>query len=334
VLVALIYGAIHPTVYALIYGHLTRTALQSGLYLYFQYEIVQFYTPRKMMRRSPQMHFYLRYAAFQIPERVLGYINSRMDVFFIAHAWDSHLLGAYDLFKQFLRRPVQIVNPLLDSVWVPVMSHLHQRTHSAGKLYLLMIYLSALMLLPLYGALWLVHSDFIPHFFSAKWTPYSKIFALLCAFYAVHSVVQHIGAAWVAKARPDKALYWNTFVFIAQMLLFYALIHTNILLFLQGYIAWMFAQGLLLYYWMLKPMYGITLSTYLRSLWPALGTTGIGLLTAALVRIIADRADVLALTSYGLVIALVYFLHLRRNTAVRKLLYTLRKDISEKKREV
>ncbi len=334
VLVALIYGAIHPTVYALIYGHLIKTLLQSGLYLYFQYEIVQFYTPRKMVQHAPQMQFFLRYAAFQIPERVLGYLNSRMDIFFIARAWDSHLLGAYDLFKQFLRRPVQIVNPLLDSVWVPLMSRMHQRTHSAGKLYLLMVYLSALMLIPLYGALWLVHNDFIPLFFSAQWTPYSKIFALLCAFYVVHSVVQHIGAAWVAKARPDKALYWNAFVLTAQVPLFYALIHTNLFLFLQGYIAWMIAQGLLLYYWMLRPMFGLTLTAYLRSLWPPLGATGLALSTAALVRAIGDGSDALALTGYGLVIALVYALHLRRSTAVRKLLTTLRKEKSEKKRAV
>ncbi len=248
VLTAIIYAFYYKDVMALVFGYLVRVFVASSGYIIAGYKK----HPVGVQLSSEGLKYYLRYAAFQLPERWLGYLNANMDVLIVGRIMGSEILGVYELFKQFLRRGIHIVNPLLDHVFVPLMTAQHRLGKDVGVLYLRMIQWSTLVLFPLYIVLMVESESFILYFFGKTWSPYGQLFQWLCLYFMVHSVVQHIGAWWVATNRPDQGFYWNLGLLPVMFITVYLGVKQSVELLTILLTVLMLFQGILLYLTMLS----------------------------------------------------------------------------------
>ncbi len=265
--VTLMYAYYSPDIRALVFGYLSKVFVASLGYVGVGYAV----HPLRRKLTKTGLQYYLHYAKFQLPERILTYWNANVDVLIIGKILGQDILGVYELFKQFLRRAVHVVNPLLDHVLTPLMTATHRRGEQIAPLYLRMVEWSALVLFPVYIGLFLVSSGFVQWFFGSPWVTYSTLFRWFCVYYILHSVVQHIGALWVGINRPDLGFYWNLgLVFVLPAVVYLSAFEgpENIAMNLSFL---MFIQGIALYYLMIRPYLQLRFISYLSVLiWPLL----------------------------------------------------------------
>ena len=257
----IIYGYLFKDVMALVYGYLARTMVASAGY-FIQGHMRH---PLSFQFTTIGLRYYLSYASYQLPERWLGYLSSNMDVLIIGKVLGSEVLGVYELFKQFLRRGIHLVNPLLDHVYVPVMTSYHREGKPFQAIYFQMVRWSAWLLFPFYTLLIIFANSFIAIFFGSVWVPHFPLFQWLCVYFALHSVVQHIGAWWVAINRPDLGFYWNLGLLPVMFFSIYFAAQHGIVVVAMTITLLMLLQGFLLYWTMIYPQPGVELRDYIRS---------------------------------------------------------------------
>lgn len=192
-------------VYALVYGTLASAVLQTVLFVRIG---MREHRPQLLFRWG-EIHEFVGFGVFQMGERIINYFNSQIDVIIIGKLLGAEVLGIYNIAKQLIMRPTQIVNPIVTKVTFPVMAKLQYDVATLKTVYLkTVLYLSSVNF-PIYAMLIVLAPEIVLLLFGEKWLMAVPIVQILSLYGAVRSTVNPIGSLMLAKGRANLGFYWN-----------------------------------------------------------------------------------------------------------------------------
>ncbi len=218
-------------VYALVYGTLAAAMSQTILFVAMG---LKEHRPQLLFRWG-EIRDFVGFGAYQMGERTVNYFNLQIDVIIIGKLLGTEALGVYNIAKQLIMRPSQIVNPIITKVTFPAMAKVQNDMATLKRVYLQTInYLSSVNF-PVYAMMIVLTPEIVFFLFGAKWMAAVPIVQVLSMYGAVRSTGNPIGSLLLAKGKANLAFYWNL------VLLFYVPVG----------IAFASQRGLLAVSWML-----------------------------------------------------------------------------------
>lgn len=196
-------------VYALVYGTLAAVVLQTMLFVFMG---MREYRPQ-MIFRWGEIKEFVSFGAYQMGERTINYFNSQIDVILIGKLLGTEALGVYNVAKQLIMRPAQIINPIITKVTFPAMAKVQNDSDTLRRVYLKTInYLSSVNF-PIYAMLIVLAPEIVYILFGDKWMAAVPIVQILSIYGALRSTGNPIGSLLLAKGRADLGFYWNLGLF-------------------------------------------------------------------------------------------------------------------------
>jgi O-antigen/teichoic acid export membrane protein len=197
-------------VYSLLYGQLCFTFVSS---------IFLFIVGRKIHKVSFYFRFreignFMRFGLFQSGDQIINFFNSQLDVLVIGKFLGMDQLGVYSIAKDFISKPLAIINPILTKVAFPVLSKLNTDKTKVKSVYLKMLnYLSTLSI-PLYILLFITAPFIVELLFGSTWIDSIIIIQILVFYYILRAIGNPSGSLMLAMGKVELSFYWNVMVFI------------------------------------------------------------------------------------------------------------------------
>ncbi len=198
-------------VYSLVCG-----SLMGGIFKTVQYVIWGTRTyPIQLYCKPSEITEFLSFGLFQMLEKTVNYFNSQIDALLIGKLFGMEVLGGYNITKQLIMKPLQIVNPIATKVSFPIMSIIKDDRQKLKSVYLKQINLIASVNFSLYVFLGVMATHIVTILYGEKWLHIVEVLQILCFYGALRSIFNPVGSLLLAKGRADLGFYWNV------VLLFY-----------------------------------------------------------------------------------------------------------------
>jgi O-antigen/teichoic acid export membrane protein len=290
-------------VYSLVLAYLCSSICNSALLII---------TGRKLHKPSFTFSFngireFINFGAFQMGERSLNYFNTQFDSIIIGKILGAEILGVYTLAKNLTTKPVDIINPIITKVTIPIMSKISHDTVYLKKIYTKTLdYLCAINF-PLYGMFFLLAEPIILFLYGPKWTEAIPLFRLLSIYFLLRSTFNPIGSLLIAKGKANWGFYWNLSQFAFMPLAIWAGSQISINGVIYGLILVMLLGIFPLYKFMIAKLLPMTFIEYLKIiLTPLLFVFISCIASASIIYLFSDALIQLILT--GALFCLVYLL--------------------------
>lgn len=203
--VSVVFAYLGYGVYALVYGTLAAVTLQTILFVSMG---MKEHRPRRLFRWG-DVHDFIGFGVYQMGERTVNYFNSQVDVILIGKLLGTEALGVYNIAKQLIMRPSQIVNPVITKVTFPAMSKVQNDTATLKQVYLQTLnYLSSFNFL-VYTIMIVLAPEIVFYLFGSKWMAAVPLVQILSLYGAVRSTGNPIGSLLLAKGKANLGFFWN-----------------------------------------------------------------------------------------------------------------------------
>ena len=260
---SLIYFAMNDYgVFAFIYPFLILVFIKTVLLVSVG---IKEHRPGFMMNIRETKEF-ISFGLYSVGNDIVSTIVSQMDVLLIGKLLGTESLGMYNIMKELILRPAQLINPIITKVSFPLMAKLNHDIGEVGRVYLKVLNYTSSINFPIYIASIILAPEIISMFLGDKWLTGTFIFQILAVWALIRSTGNPVGSLLMALGKPHIEMYWNT------ALLFYTPVVLCISSFwgLEG-IAWgnvfsMFVLFLPGWYFMIYKSCHIGLSNYIKSL--------------------------------------------------------------------
>lgn len=211
-----IYLALHGWgAYALVGGYIIKY-LAEGIYLIIK-GIKHFKPTLEWNWESVQP--LLQYGGWHLTERLITHFSSQLDILLIGKLLGSEALGTYDVFKRVLVRPINLLNDVFEKITFPVFSKFQNDHNIQKKLYLnLLAHLGAINF-PLLAFVAFAAKPIVLLFFGNEWVLQVPVFQLLCAFCALHFLLNPADTLLLAAGKIRLWLLANL-AFVPVQILF------------------------------------------------------------------------------------------------------------------
>lgn len=195
-------------VYALVIGSLVHFGISNGILFI-----------RGLRTRGIRFHFlleetkpFLSIGLYQVGGQVVNYFNRDLDVLLIGKLMGTDVLGGYSLAKQFVSRPMQIINPILTRVASSIFPR-YQTDFSALRSYFteLLKGLGSLYAF-IYGSIAVLAPTLVRLFFGPELLSIAVYVQLFSFFLYFRAIGGNVGILVITTGRTDYDFYWNMLV--------------------------------------------------------------------------------------------------------------------------
>ncbi|MFD2998842.1 MOP flippase family protein [Pontibacter toksunensis] len=192
-------------IYSLVYAYLFSSLFNSLLLIYFgrKYHVPSFYYSFQEIKE------FISFGSFQIGERTLNYFNSQFDSLIIGKVLGPGMLGFYTLAKNLTIKPIDIINPIITKVTIPIMSKVSSDTNYLGRIYKKTLEYLCSINFPIYALFFILAEPIILVLYGAKWTEAIHFFRLLSLYFLIRTTFNPIGSLLIARGKANWAFYWN-----------------------------------------------------------------------------------------------------------------------------
>lgn len=171
-----------------------------------------------------QVHFsindvkpYIRFGLYQMGERIVFFLYINMDFLLVGMLLGAQKLGYYTFAFNLINTPISKINPVAIKVAIPIFSKIRNEADKLRQGYLKMLEILTLINFPLLIGIAITSDYLIPIVFGAKWTPSIVIIKLLAGVGLMRSLINPVGALFIAKNRPELGFKWNLSLLLAQL---------------------------------------------------------------------------------------------------------------------
>ncbi len=234
--------------------------------------------------RIADVREHIGFGAYQIGERMLGFLGQRADQLLLGVLVGPQALGYYNMAFNLAMQPVTRINPVLTRVAFPVLARVQ---HSPDKLregYFTLRRVLTLVNAPALLGLVAVAPVLIPSVLGEAWRPSVVLVQCLAVMGLCRALGNPVGSLILARGRADLGFHWTlAFVLVQVPAIFLgaylggvngvAIALVNVHLLFLG----------LEYRFLVRPLLGRCLAEYLGSVLPALGTAALMALVVAAV---------------------------------------------------
>lgn len=152
---------------------------------------------------------FITFGRFQIGERVLIFLNSRLDQILVGALIGTQALGIYTIAHNFVISPTVRVNQVITTVMFPVFAQLQDEVETLRNGYLKLVKIVTILNTPILLGMALVAPFVIPLLFEAQWHDSIYIIQILSVYALIRSTGSPAGSLQLAKGRADLGFKWN-----------------------------------------------------------------------------------------------------------------------------
>jgi O-antigen/teichoic acid export membrane protein len=192
-------------VYALVYSRIFAVVCQTAL---FMFKGLKEYRPLFIFKINI-VYEYLNFGLYQMGDKTINYINSQLDTIIIGKLLGFEALGIYNIAKQLILRPAQLINPIITKVAFPAMSKIQDDSLRLKNIYLKSInYLSSVSF-PIYTFMFIMAPAIVTIMFGDSWMDAVPIVRILSIYGAIRATGNPIGSLLLAKGKASWGFWWN-----------------------------------------------------------------------------------------------------------------------------
>lgn len=232
-------------VFSLVYGAIIGSIVQTCQYLMVG---LKEYKPYFRFKLSDVKKF-LSFGLYQMGERTVNYFNYQIDTILIGKLLGMEALGIYNIAKQLVMRPAQVINPIITRVTFPAMAKIQNDIPKLKEVYLKTINYLYSVNFPIYAFMFVFSKEIVLILFGEKWLEAVPILQILAVWAAWRSTGNPVGSLLMARGRADLGFLWNLGLFFyiplgiwlaSNWQLIGIAIGQNVIIFTLIYPAWRF----------------------------------------------------------------------------------------------
>lgn len=153
--------------------------------------------------------FFFRFSMFQICENSVNYFNTQLDAILIGKLLGQETLGIFYMAKQIAFRPIQIINPIITTISLPVFAKVQNDTERLKRGYLQIVHSLAIIHFGLFTIMAGFAKEITSIFLGQNWSAAATILSILSFYTMLRAIGNPVGSLLIAKGRVDLGFYWN-----------------------------------------------------------------------------------------------------------------------------
>lgn len=275
-IVAVIWAWLLPTVAALVAG-----LIASAMVLTLLCWLVLANGWRPMLRlRLGEIRYFLSFGGYIMANNMVNTFNNQADIFIGGRMLNVESLGIYSLPRDLSLRLAGVVNPIITRVGLPIMSKAQHDKLFLKKVYLKTLRMTASVNFPIYAALVVFAPELVLFFFGKQWSESVPVLQVLALWGMMRSVGSPVGSLLLATGRADLSFKWNVVLLILVVPSIWLGAQWGIIglaLSQLGLMITLFVPG---WFFLVKPLCGISLWQYTSNILVPLTTSLIASLIA------------------------------------------------------
>lgn len=152
---------------------------------------------------------FVRFGVYNMGEKLILFLGSRIDQLMIASLFGLQWLGLYNMALNLVIYPIQRINATVTQVTFPLFArHQHDQT-MVRKAYLRVLRALTLLNAPLLAGVMVTAPVFMPALFGPQWGESVYIIQVLCLYAYHRSSGSPAGSLLQALGRTDLGFHWN-----------------------------------------------------------------------------------------------------------------------------
>jgi O-antigen/teichoic acid export membrane protein len=201
-------------IYAIVYSVILMSLMKSILLVYFG---LSFHKPSLRFNLSEVKEFIV-FGSYSVGSGLAGTIMAEMDTILIGKLLGTETLGLYNIIKDLILKPAQLINPIIIKTAFPTMSKYNNDINKVKTIFLKLINYVSSINFPIYIASFILAPEIITIFLGEKWLSGVTIFQILSIWALIRSRGNPTGALIMALGKPQYGMYWNIWMIFFNLL--------------------------------------------------------------------------------------------------------------------
>jgi len=155
---------------------------------------------------------FLKIGVYQVGGQVVNYFNRDLDVLIIGKFFGSELLGGYSLAKQLVRRPLSIIDTVINKVAISILPRFQSDNRSLLRYFNILISGLGLINALVYGIMAIGAPLIINILYGSEYLSIINLVRIFTIVIYFRSISGLVGILSITKGRTDIEFYWNIII--------------------------------------------------------------------------------------------------------------------------
>jgi len=246
-------------VYSLVYSTLIASCISNALFFILNMRLNPISFHFKMYETKP----FLKIGGFTMGSSMLDFFSREIDVLIIGKMLGAESLGVYSLAKQIVLKLFSVINPIVISVFSPLLASIQKEKERVKASYLKLIKYFAYINFPVYVFMMVSSKEFLEIIYGSTYVEAYQVLSFLAFAYCLIALSNPVGSLQIATGRTDIGFVWTIVrVLITPVFIYLGALHTiETVAAMYALLSLVFVVPL--WYIQLRPMAGIGLKEYL-----------------------------------------------------------------------
>ena len=251
-------------IYALVYSAIIIAIISSTLYVFESIKTNRIKLHFKYSETKP----FLKIGIYQTGGQIINYFNKDIDILIIAKFYSPEILGSYSLAKQLVFRPMQIINPIINTVAAPLLAKVQNESNQLKNIYIKIVSLVSTVNLSVYFLFILFAKLIVCVLYGNQYVGISFLVQLLAVYMFFRSILNPVSSLLVATGKTKFDFTWNLLIFI--IIPFFVIIGSTVSIYAVAVSLIILAFLLIIpsWYFLIRKLVNISLQEYLFSIVP------------------------------------------------------------------
>ncbi len=152
---------------------------------------------------------FLKIGIYQVGGQIINYFNRDLDILIIGKFFGTEILGSYSLAKQLVRRPLQIIDPVITKVGLGVFPKYQNDNKRLSELFSKVLTILGGINIVVYGTILLLAPYIVRLLYGNNFEDIIILVQLFTIIVYLRSLGGQAGVLVVTKGRTDVDFYWN-----------------------------------------------------------------------------------------------------------------------------
>ncbi len=206
--IAIILAIENFGVYSLVYSALIQFAIGNIVYFAVGNKSNPLFFHFNFKEAKP----FLKIGIYQVGGQIVNYFNRDIDVLIIGKFFGSELLGGYSLAKQLVRRPISIIDTVINKVAISILPRYQSDNKSLLGYFIKLITGLSFINAFVYGAIAITAPLVIIILYGEDYIGIVNFVRLYTFVVYFRSISGLVGILSITKGRTDIEFYWNILV--------------------------------------------------------------------------------------------------------------------------
>ena len=164
---------------------------------------------------------FLKIGVYQVGGHMINYFNRDLDVLIIGKFFGTDILGGYSLAKQLVRRPVSIIDPIINKVGISILPRHQSNNVLLLKYFNMLVKNLSIINAFVYGAIAIAAPIIVSILYGEQYQNIVSLVQLFSIVVYFRSISGLIGILSITKGRTDLEFYWNFMISIIMPLVMF-----------------------------------------------------------------------------------------------------------------